>query len=124
MPVPASHKHSKSTSVSNLSVLDAEKVGIDGPAVPPVMSAVEADSALAHGLQPLLEQEALLECVFDRRCCFMSHRSMLTFSAFYRSFIQEASAQRKFEDVKSLKVNLNEIRNEINRMASSSDIKL
>ena len=28
---------------------------------------IEADSALAHSLQPLLEQEALLECVFLAR---------------------------------------------------------
>lgn len=51
------------------------------------------DSALAHTLQPLLEQESLLE-----------------------SFVEEAQAQRKFEDVKTLKVNLAEIRHEIERV--------
>jgi len=44
-------------------------------------------------LQPLLEQEALLE-----------------------SFVQEANAQRKYEDAKSLRENLKEIRAEIDRM--------
>lgn len=51
------------------------------------------DSALAHTLQPLLEQESLLE-----------------------SFVEEAQAQRKFEDVQTLKVNLAEIRQEIERV--------
>lgn len=51
------------------------------------------DDALAMALQPLLEQESLLE-----------------------SFVEEARAQRKFEDVKSLKVNLAEIRNEIEKI--------
>lgn len=54
---------------------------------------VDPDSALAHALQPLLEQETLLE-----------------------SFIDEAQAQRKFEDVKTLRVNLAEIRQEIERI--------
>lgn len=48
---------------------------------------------LALRLQPLLEQEALLE-----------------------SFVEEAKAHRKFEDVKTLKVNLLEIREEIQRV--------
>ncbi|KAF9234027.1 FYVE-domain-containing protein [Melanogaster broomeanus] len=59
-------------------------------AVPPL---VDPDSDLAHALQPLLEQEALLE-----------------------SFVGEAMAHRKFEDVKTLKANLKEIRVEIDRM--------
>jgi rabenosyn-5 len=54
---------------------------------------VDADSKVALALQPLLEQEALLE-----------------------SFVEEAQAQRKFEDVKTLKVNLGEIRAEIERI--------
>jgi len=54
---------------------------------------VDPDSDLAHTLQPLLEQEALLE-----------------------SFVGEAMAHRKFEDAKTLKVNLAEIRAEIDRM--------
>lgn len=54
---------------------------------------VDPDSDLAHTLQPLLEQEALLE-----------------------SFVGEAMAHRKFEDAKALKANLAEIRAEIDRM--------
>lgn len=54
---------------------------------------VDPDSELAHALQPLLEQEALLE-----------------------SFVGEATARRKFEDAKTLKANLKEIRAEIDRM--------
>ncbi|KAG1868796.1 FYVE zinc finger-domain-containing protein [Suillus tomentosus] len=54
---------------------------------------VDPDSDLAHTLQPLLEQEALLE-----------------------SFVGEAMAHRKFEDAKTLKANLAEIRAEIDRM--------
>lgn len=59
---------------------------------------IDPDSELAMALQPLLEQEALLE-----------------------SFIEEAKAHRKFEDVKTLKVNLNEIRAEINRIVVNAD---
>lgn len=54
---------------------------------------VDPDSELAHALQPLLEQEALLE-----------------------SFVGEAMAHRKFEDAKTLKANLKEIRVEIDRI--------
>lgn len=50
---------------------------------------------MAKRLQPLLEQEALLE-----------------------SFIEEAMAHRKFEDLKALKINLAEIRQEIERLRS------
>ncbi|KAF5358235.1 hypothetical protein D9756_001669 [Leucocoprinus leucothites] len=60
---------------------------------------IDPDSELAQALQPLLEQEALLE-----------------------SFIEEATAQRKFEDIKSLKVNLKEIRREIERMLDGVDV--
>lgn len=59
---------------------------------------IDPDSELAMALQPLLEQEALLE-----------------------SFIEEAKAHRKFEDVKTLKVNLNEIRAEIDRIVVNAD---
>lgn len=54
---------------------------------------IDRDAALAHTLQPLLEQEALLE-----------------------SFVEEANSQRKFEDAKTLKANLREIRAEIDRV--------
>jgi rabenosyn-5 len=50
-------------------------------------------------LQPLLEQEALLE-----------------------SFVEEAKAQRKFEDVKTLRANLKEIRAEIVRVLDNAEV--
>jgi rabenosyn-5 len=55
--------------------------------------ALDPNSAAAHALQPLLEQEALLE-----------------------TFVHEAKASRKFEDVRTLKANLAEIRSEIDRI--------
>ena len=58
----------------------------------------DLDAELAHTLQPLLEQESLLEV-----------------------FVEEAQAQRKFEDVKTLKTNLKEIRQEIERLVAASD---
>lgn len=99
-------------------------MGLDGHAVPPMMTAVEADSALAHDLQPLLEQEALLECVFPLNPIFSSFNQDFgtvadSLISFIRSFIREANAQRKFEDVKSLKMSLSEIRGEINRMTEN-----
>jgi rabenosyn-5 len=63
-----------------------------------LMDISDQDAALAHTLQPLLEQEALLE-----------------------SFVEEANAQRKFEDAKTLKVNLKEIRVEIERLLSGRE---
>ena len=65
--------------------------GTNGDAAPKT----DADTELALALQPLLEQEALLE-----------------------TFVEEAMAQRKFEDVKTLKGNLAEIRAEIEKMAA------
>jgi rabenosyn-5 len=58
----------------------------------------DANSELARQLQPLLEQEALLE-----------------------GFVEEAHARRKFEDVKTLRANLGEIRMEIDRIIRQSD---
>lgn len=60
---------------------------------------IDPDSELAQALQPLLEQEALLE-----------------------TFVEEAMAQRKFEDVKTLKANLHEIRSEIEKMLDGVDV--
>lgn len=60
-------------------------------------SAVDPDSEVARVLQPLLEQEALLE-----------------------TFVEEAKAQRKFEDAQTLKANLNEIRAEIDRILAQA----
>jgi len=54
---------------------------------------IDPDSEIALQLQPLLEQEALLE-----------------------GFVEEARARRKFEDAKTLKMNLGEIRAEIERI--------
>ncbi len=62
------------------------------------MEISDQDAALAHTLQPLLEQEALLE-----------------------SFVEEANAQRKFEDAKTLKVNLREIRAEIDKLLNGRE---
>ncbi|KLO14693.1 hypothetical protein SCHPADRAFT_302337 [Schizopora paradoxa] len=59
---------------------------------------IDPDSELAQTLQPLLEQEALLE-----------------------SFIEEAKQHRKFEDAKTLKANLGEIRAEIDRIVIAAD---
>ena len=59
--------------------------------------AIDPDSKFAHALQPLLEQEALLE-----------------------SFVEEAKAHRKFEDAKTLKSNLHEIRAEINKIVANA----
>ncbi|PVF98902.1 FYVE-domain-containing protein [Serendipita vermifera] len=88
LPKPRKQTHAKNTSVTTLS-LPSNLVDI-----------TDSDAALAHTLQPLLEQEALLE-----------------------SFIEEANAQRKFEDAKTLKANLREIRVEIDRLLNGRDLK-
>ena len=59
---------------------------------------VDPDSELAQALQPLLEQEALLE-----------------------SFVEEARTHRKFEDVQTLKGNLGEIRAEIDKIVGRAE---
>lgn len=59
-------------------------------------SFIDPSSTTAIALQPLLEQEALLE-----------------------TFVEEAKAQRKFEDAKTLRVNLGEIREEIERVLAA-----
>jgi rabenosyn-5 len=66
--------------------------------VPLLETTIDPDSELAHALQPLLEQEALLE-----------------------TFVQEAKSHRKFEDVQTLKANLVEIRSEIDRIIANAD---
>lgn len=62
---------------------------------PPI---IDPDSEAAHALQPLLEQEALLE-----------------------SFVEEANAHRKFEDAKALRISLGEIRAEIERILANAE---
>ena len=64
-----------------------------------VTSSYVEDIHLAGKLQPLLEQEALLE-----------------------TFVEEAETRRKFEDVKTLKSNLGEIRREIQRVGKSAGL--
>jgi len=59
---------------------------------------IDPDSELAHALQPLLEQEALLE-----------------------TFVQEATARRRFEDAQTLRENLKEIRGEIDRIVANAE---
>ncbi|KAI0306495.1 FYVE zinc finger-domain-containing protein, partial [Multifurca ochricompacta] len=81
-PLQSLPKLSKSTS--------SQATPADDPAVDP-------HSELAHALQPLLEQEALLE-----------------------SFVEEAKAHRKFEDAKILKNNLHEIRAEIDKLVGGT----
>ncbi|CDO72894.1 hypothetical protein BN946_scf185002.g79 [Trametes cinnabarina] len=67
-------------------------------APPPEDQIIDPDSEVARVLQPLLEQEALLE-----------------------TFVEEAKAHRKFEDVKTLKSNLREIRAEIERILANAE---
>ncbi|KAJ7349165.1 FYVE zinc finger-domain-containing protein [Mycena albidolilacea] len=61
---------------------------------------IDPTSTTALAIQPLLEQEALLE-----------------------TFVEEAKAQRKFEDAKTLRVNLGEIRQEIERVLAVEGLK-
>ncbi|KAJ7197138.1 FYVE zinc finger-domain-containing protein [Mycena pura] len=61
---------------------------------------LDPSSATALTLQPLLEQEALLE-----------------------TYVEEAKAQRKFEDAKTLRTNLGEIREEIERVLAAEGLK-
>jgi len=68
------------------------------PVVGSTVQPMAKDSDVALKLQPLLEQEALIE-----------------------SFVEEANAQRKFEDARTLKANLEEIRAEIERIVSETD---
>ncbi|EIN07506.1 hypothetical protein PUNSTDRAFT_144973 [Punctularia strigosozonata HHB-11173 SS5] len=67
------------------------------PAVAVAVPGLDPDSELALRLQPLLEQEALLE-----------------------GYVEEAKTHRKFEDAKTLKRSLDEIRLEIDRMLAGA----
>lgn len=60
---------------------------------------MDSDAALALSLQPLLEQEALLE-----------------------SYVEDAMQARKFEDAKTINMNLNEIRAEIDKIARGGKV--
>ena len=70
--------------------MSSQTTPVDGPVIDP-------HSELARGIQPLLEQEALLE-----------------------SFIEEAKTHRKFEDAKTLRSNLHEIRAEIDKVVAGA----
>ena len=75
--------------------------GFSTPSTPTLAlneTTVNLNSELAHALQPLLEQEVLLE-----------------------TFVQEATAKRKFEDAQMLGGNLKEIRGEIDRIVSNAE---
>jgi len=63
------------------------------------VAAVDPDSTLALALQPLLEQEKLLE-----------------------QYVEQAKAQRKFEDAKTLQTSLVEIRAEIDRLLEQGHV--
>ncbi|KAI0673024.1 FYVE zinc finger-domain-containing protein [Trametes maxima] len=67
---------------------------------PPEDQIIDPDSEVARVLQPLLEQEALLE-----------------------TFVEEAKTHRKFEDVKTLKRNLHEIQAEIERILANAEMQ-
>ncbi|RDX56563.1 hypothetical protein OH76DRAFT_1336518 [Lentinus brumalis] len=69
-----------------------------GSPAPPEDQIIDPDSEVARVLQPLLEQEALLE-----------------------TFVEEAKAHRKFEDLRTLKNNLREIRAEIERILANAE---
>jgi len=84
LPTPKRSKTSVSTPTPNAEVTDG--------------SLIDPDSEVAHALQPLLEQEALLE-----------------------SFVEEAKAHRKFEDAKTLKANLGEIQAEIEKILVNAE---
>ncbi|PFH50690.1 hypothetical protein AMATHDRAFT_144503 [Amanita thiersii Skay4041] len=73
------------------------KVPLQEDSTSSAVAPTNEDAELAERLQPLLEQEALLE-----------------------SFVEEAKSRRKFEDVKTLKGNLDEIRAEIRKVADTA----
>jgi hypothetical protein len=85
LPKPARQENSNSSTPSTLTT-------------PLNETTIDPDSELAHALQPLLEQEALLE-----------------------TFVQEATAKRKFEDAHILRENLKEIRGEIDRVVANAE---
>ncbi|KAI0341775.1 hypothetical protein BDW22DRAFT_1331861 [Trametopsis cervina] len=87
LPLQALPKPKKASSPSSPS----DQPETNGPIIDP-------DSEVAKVLQPLLEQEALLE-----------------------SFVEEAKSHRKFEDAQTLKANLAEIRAEIDRVLANAD---
>lgn len=85
LPKPARQTNSSSSTPSTLTL-------------PLNETTIDPDSELAHALQPLLEQEALLE-----------------------TFVQEATSKRKFEDAQILRDNLKEIRGEIDRVVANAE---
>ncbi|EIM90120.1 uncharacterized protein STEHIDRAFT_74653 [Stereum hirsutum FP-91666 SS1] len=90
LPKPKKHP-SRTSSTSN------SPASTSSPATP-APAPIDPDSEVAHVLQPLLEQEALLE-----------------------TFVEQAAASRKFEDAKTLKTNLREIRGEIEKVLANAE---
>ncbi|THV07943.1 hypothetical protein K435DRAFT_959408 [Dendrothele bispora CBS 962.96] len=97
-PLKAIPKQSKNGDSKKGSGKDKEEEEEEGT----VINGVKLDptSELSKNLQPLLEQELLLE-----------------------SFVEEATAHRKFEDAKTLRANLGEIRMEIDKIVREADLK-
>ncbi|KAI0818537.1 FYVE zinc finger-domain-containing protein [Irpex lacteus] len=93
-PLQALPKTSKKPSPSSISPSSSSST----PSPHEQQSIIDPDSEVARILQPLLEQEALLE-----------------------SFVEEAKTHRKFEDAQTLKANLKEIRAEIDRVLANAD---
>lgn len=89
------HKRSGSKSKTNKSSAPPLSVSISNGSSPGDDSSLRIHSAL----QPLLEQESLLE-----------------------SYVAEATAARKFEDAKTLRGNLREIRGEIERLMKGNTL--
>ncbi|TFK55163.1 hypothetical protein OE88DRAFT_1623970 [Heliocybe sulcata] len=90
LPLQSVSRPSAKSSTPSTPVSESE------PAIGPQ---IDPDSELAKRLQPLLEQEALLE-----------------------GYVAEATAHRKFEDARTLKGSLREIRGEIGRMVRGADV--
>ncbi|KZT53975.1 hypothetical protein CALCODRAFT_439309, partial [Calocera cornea HHB12733] len=89
LPLPTSHRKSKSRGGS------LPGSGHDSPVS---LSLPDPDAELAHRLQPLLEQEALLD-----------------------QYVAEATAARKFEDARALRQSLEEIREEVGRLVRQAN---
>ncbi|EJU05195.1 hypothetical protein DACRYDRAFT_74344 [Dacryopinax primogenitus] len=87
LPKPPTHKKSKSQPQSQPPSRSSSLPG-SGLHTP-----TDPDAELAHRLQPLLEQEALLD-----------------------QYVAEATAARKFEDARALRASLEEIREEVGRL--------
>ncbi|GHJ83944.1 hypothetical protein NliqN6_0346 [Naganishia liquefaciens] len=92
------HKRATSSIASASSTPAPSEIGSGRPfSPPPAGRQGKADDTVAMMLQPLLEQEAQIE-----------------------EYIREANTLRKFDDAKTLKISLEEIQQEITRLAEMS----